>query len=481
VISLAEHSSEDQPLLLFEGAEKTTIYSEIEAIRSRVSERLPFYMLPTIWIAVAALPRLPSGKLDRKRVSNWLSDMLPEVYQRAIPGGEDVVDSSNEPVSDTEAALRAVWAHVLNLSEKRVALDRPFLSLGGDSISAMQVMGQCRKKRMSFGVQEILRSRSIRQLATVVKILETSVEDIKEEIETPFDPTPIQSLWLQLPNQGQDHGHFNQSFYLSVKRRTSAEEFRAAVKQLITRHSMLRARFSFSDEKGWQQRITADTDNSYRFRSATVTDKMEIDAMIADSQMCLDYINGPLLAADLFEVNGEQHAFLVAHHLVIDLVTWRLLLEELEDILNGDTLLPPALPFQKWAQLQSEHAAKVALDKVLPPIDIPALDFMYWGIEHQDNTYGNAGHASFELDSSLTSLFLGDCHTALKTEPVEVLLASLIHSWSQVFTDRPLPAIFNEGHGREPWTNEIDISRTVGWFTTCKSIPSDETCGLLHK
>ena len=464
VVSLTDHMAEDEPLRLFDGPEKTTISSEIEAIRARVSERLPFFMLPTVWIAVTALPCLPSGKLDRKRVAQWLTSMPADVYQRAIPAAEES-QSTQEPTNDVEKTLRSVWAHVLNLPEQQVALDRPFLSLGGDSISAMQVMGQCRKKGLGLGVQDILRARSIPQLAATVKNVQTAIDNT-EEVEKVFDLTPIQSLWLQLPNQG--HGHFNQSFYLRVNQRTSADVFHAAIKKLVSRHSMLRARFSFSDERGWQQRVTEDVTNSYRFRHHEVSSKGEIDVMIEESQTCLCHSTGPLLATDLFEFGDEQHAFLTAHHLVIDLVTWRLLLEELEEILKGETLLPPALPFQTWAKLQREHAETLSLDKVLPPVDVPALDFSYWGIQHADNTYGNAGHESFELDPSLTSAFLGECHTAFKTEPVEVLLSSLIQSWSHVFTDRPVPAIFNEGHGREPWNSDIDISRTVGWFTTCK-------------
>ncbi|PVH97248.1 nonribosomal peptide synthase-like protein, partial [Periconia macrospinosa] len=363
-----------------------------------------------------------------------------------------------------ESTLRAVWAHVLNLSEQQVPLDRPFLALGGDSISAMQVMGQCHKKGITLGVQEILRSRSIQQLATAAKVTGRAQENVEEEYEVPFELTPIQSLWFQLPNQG--HGHFNQSFYLRVQQKVAVDTFLAAVEQLVSRHSMLRARFSQPKEGVWQQKLTHDVKNSYRFRSHVVSSKTEIDALIEDSQQCLDYVKGPLIATDLFEVGNEQHAFLVGHHLVVDLVTWRLLLEELEDILKGEALLPPALPFQKWAQLQREQACSLSLDKVLPPLDVRPLDLSYWGIEHTDNTYGNAGHASFELDQSLTSLFLTECHTPLKTEPVEVLLAALIQSWSQVFTDRLPPAVFNEGHGREPWSSDIDISRTVGWFTT---------------
>ncbi|KAF2683049.1 acetyl-CoA synthetase-like protein [Lentithecium fluviatile CBS 122367] len=407
--------------------------------------------------------------------------MPADVYQRAIPAAEESHSLQN-PTNDIEKTLQAVWAHVLNLSEQQVALDRPFLSLGGDSISAMQVMGQCRKKGLGLGVQDILRSRSIPQLATTVKQVQTSMHNAVEEVDKPFNLTPIQSLWFQLPNQG--YGHFNQSFYLKVNRKTTAQEFHAAVEKLISRHSMLRARFSYSTEGGWQQRVTENVADSYRFRHQSVSTKEAIDTMIEDSQACLNHSTGPLLAADLFEYGNEQHAFLVAHHLVIDLVTWRLLLEELEEILKGETLLPPALSFQTWAHLQSEHAETLKLDKVLPPVEIPALDLSYWGIQHADNTYGNAGHASFELDPSLTALFLGDCHKAMNTEPVEVLLASLIQSWSQIFTDRPVPAIFNEGHGREPWNPDIDITRTVGWFTTLYPVfvePSDDSIETVCK
>ncbi|KAH9861676.1 hypothetical protein J1614_011429 [Plenodomus biglobosus] len=364
-----------------------------------------------------------------------------------------------------ELNLQSIWAHVLNLPA--VALDQSFLSVGGDSISAMQVVGQCRKQGMSLGVQEVLRSRSIIQLATYVKAVDTSSYDHQEIFDEDFDLTPIQQLYFQRPNT---HGHFNQSFYLRVTRRTSVTDFKSATAQLVARHPMLRARFSFSAEKGWQQRLTNDIDNSYRFRHATVTSQAEIDNLIEDSQQCFDHINGPLFAADFFDWGSEQYAFLTGHHLVVDLVTWRLLLEELEEILKGGELLAPGLSFQKWAELQAEHAETLELDDVMPPVDIPRMDFSYWGIQHEDNTYGNAGHASFELGADISAAFLTNCHHAYKTEPVEILLASLLHSWSAVFKDRPIPAIFNEGHGREPWSSDIDITRTVGWFTALSPI-----------
>lgn len=462
IFSLSQYAK-DQPLMLFEGPERASVSSETEAIRARVSSRLPPYMLPTVWIVVTALPQLSSGKLDRKRVMQWLTNMPVDVYQRAIPATTDDY-SDTGPTSQIQATLRSIWAHVLNLTERNVSMDSSFMSLGGDSISAMQVMGQCRKKGIGLGVQDILRSRSIPQLAVAVKDVCQSFENTTEDVETSFTLTPIQALWFQLPKQGR--GHFNQSFYVQIKRKTTPDEFRAAVEALVSRHSMLRSRF-FSSEHGWEQRVTGDVAKSYRFRYQKVSGKHEIEALIEDCQTCLNHTVGPMFAADLFEVGNDQRAFLVAHHLVVDLVSWRVLLEELEDILKSSVLLPLTLPFQTWARLQQEHVSILQLDEVLPPVDIPPLDFSYWGIRQEDNTYGNAAHAGFELDPRLTAAFLGGCHTPLNTEPVEVLLASLIHSWRRIFHDRACPAIFNEGHGREPWTTDIDVSRTVGWFTTC--------------
>lgn len=454
--------------MLFEGVQKTANSTEIDALRSHLSGTLPIYMIPTVWIVVSAIPQLTSGKLDRKRVSQWLVEMTQELYQQAIPNVEPN-ESSQECANPSERALRNIWAHVLNIPVLQVPLDKAFLSLGGDSISAMQVMGQCRRQGIGLSVQEILRSKSIPHLAAAITEARMSRNESIESLEEPFTLTPIQSLWFELPNQG--HGHFNQSFYLRLQREVPKDELQLAVQQLISRHSMLRSRFAFSEVDGWQQRLTEDVQGSYRFRHRAVSERSEIDDMIEDSQKSLDHVNGPLFAADSFLIGQEQHLFLVGHHLVIDLVSWRVLLEELEDILRGRELMPTGLSFQVWSQLQQDQASTLDLGKVWPNTDLPRLDFTYWGIEHQDNVYGNARQESFTVDPALTALFLGDCHHAMRTEPVEVLIAALIQSWSNVFTDRPIPPIFNEGHGREPWDTELDISRTVGWFTTGRRDP----------
>jgi hypothetical protein len=99
-------------------------------------------------------------------------------------------------------------------------------------------------------------------------------------------------------------------------------------------------------------------------------------------------------------------------------------------------------------------------------------------MEDCPNLYGDVISEGFEIDSTITSLLLTECHKTLRTELVDILLASLLHTFSVVFSDRSVPAIYNESHGREPWDLSIDISRTVGWFTALYPIfvnvdPSD--------
>src|ERR1700710_492015 len=126
-------------------------------------------MVPSVFIVVDDIPLLPSRKLDRNRVTKWIQTLSDESYRQIIviskPEGRSIEESPARPSSEIEGKLRLAWSHVLNLQLDQVDLTRSFLSLGGDSISAMQVKGQCAKKDINLSVQDILRSKSIIQLA----------------------------------------------------------------------------------------------------------------------------------------------------------------------------------------------------------------------------------------------------------------------------------------------------------------------------
>ncbi|KAF5630703.1 hypothetical protein F25303_9855 [Fusarium sp. NRRL 25303] len=473
MVQLCDAMSEDlvpngQPYKLIGGDLENTGQEKIAETKELLSERLPSYMIPSMWLAVEFIPRLQSGKLDRKQTARWIDNMSEALYRQLNPVAAVTQRSGDlECGSKTELELHKIWTYVLNLKEEQLGLAQSFLSVGGDSISAMQVMSECKKRGLGLAVSHIINCKSISALALQVKDIERPAL-LHEMVETPFDLSPIQKLYFARPNYEQ--GHYNQSFLLRTSQRIHEADLCKAMETLISRHSMLRARFQQDVGGEWQQRITNDIASSYRLRGLKLVSQEDVDGSLVDSQTCLDPVRGPLVAADLIDRGTEEQLlFVVAHHLVIDLVSWRIILQELEEILLRPEAVHDAdrpLPFQVWCKMQSEHAETQTPDQVLPIHGIPDGDAGYWGMTDTPNIYGQMVRQGFEIGPQQTSLLLSKCHDALRTEIPDVLMAAMVYSFGQIFTDRPIPAIFAEGHGREVWDNSIDLSNVVGWFTT---------------
>ncbi|KAF5689247.1 non-ribosomal peptide synthetase [Fusarium circinatum] len=472
IVQLCDAIGEDlmpngQPYKLIEGELESIAQDKIAEAKDLLGERLPSYMIPSMWLAVEFIPRLQSGKLDRKQTAKWIDNMSETLYRQLNPA--TAVTQLSEDLKcerEVELELHKIWAYVLNLKDEQLGFTQSFLSVGGDSISAMQVMSECKKRGLGLAVSHIINCKSIRALALQVKDIERPAL-LHEMVEEPFDLSPIQKLYFARPNY--DQGHYNQSFLLRTSQRIDQADLRKAMETLILRHSMLRARFQQDVNGEWQQRITNDVTSSYRLRALELTSKKEIDDSLVDSQTCLDPVQGPLVAADLIDRGTEdQILFVVAHHLVIDLVSWRIILQELEEILLRPEAVQDAdrpLPFQVWCRMQSEHAQAQTPDQALPIQGIPDGDAEYWGMTDIPNVYGQMVRQGFEIGPQQTSL-VSKCHESLRTEIPDVLMAAMVYSFGQIFTDRPIPAIFAEGHGREVWDTSIDLSNVVGWFTT---------------
>lgn len=473
IVQLSDDINQDlvpkgRPYKLIDGQLEDLARAKVAEAKKLLTERLPLYMVPSMWLAVEFIPRLQSGKLDRKQTAKWVDDMSEELYRQLNPAtatgsSEDLVFSSK-----TELELHKIWTHVLNLNSEQLGLRQSFLSVGGDSISAMQVMSECRKRGLGLTVSQIIACKSIRALALQVKDIGRQMFH-QEILEQPFELSPIQKLYFSRPNYAQ--GHYNQSFLLRTSQRIPEPDLRRAIETIVRRRSMLRARFSQDPAGEWQQRVTNEVASSYRLRTLDLASIDQVDHALVDSQTCLEVTQGPLFAADLIHVNGgEELLFVVAHHLVIDLVSWRIILQELEELLlRPDEPLPDTgrlLPFQAWCKMQLEHADAQTPEQVLPIHGIPDGNPEYWGMGDAPNVYGQMSREGFEIGPAQTSLLLSECHESLRTEIPDVLMAALIFSFGQTFTDRSIPAVFAEGHGREPWDASIDLSNVVGWFTT---------------
>jgi amino acid adenylation domain-containing protein/non-ribosomal peptide synthase protein (TIGR01720 family) len=453
----------------------------IAAIRDRVCERLPAYMVPSLWVAVAGFPLMPSGKMDRRRVIQWLEEMDTEMYRVISTLG---LEAPKDAVNDVESKLQAIFATVLNLPVEDIRTNQSFLHLGGDSIAAMQVSSQCRSQGLAITVQDIIRSKSIAVLASKASVSEDDSATKTIEYDLPFDLTPIQRVFFD--SVGDVYNHFNQSVILKFGRAFDLQEVETAINSLVTTHPLLRGRYFRDESRKWQQRIEKQISGSFRLRHHRVSDGTDstIRPIVDESQATLDIERGPTFSADLFDLDDSftQAIALVGHHLVVDVVSWGIILEDLQSLLNGTNPPPQSLPFHLWQQQQVEQAKQDTAQKVLPVSGIPPADYDYWGMAGKGNLNCDVITEDIELSPKDSMLLLG-AHDALATEPLDVFIAALLESFRVVFPDRNTITIHNEGHGREPFNAKQDLSRTVGWFTTMTPIhlpvPADESTDII--
>ncbi|ODA76456.1 hypothetical protein RJ55_07725 [Drechmeria coniospora] len=232
---------------------------------------------------------------------------------------------------------------------------------------------------------------------------------------------------------------------------------------------MLRARFRQSTAGVWTQVVSSQIAGSYRFRTHDVDTPEDARNISRIAQGHFDIQHGPVFSADFFNVTpgSQQLLFLAAHHLVVDLVSWRTIIQHLDDIIGLSSQLSrnKPLPFHSWVKAQQDYSSQHLEPETSLLHDVPPADYQYWGMHDRPNLRGDTNEVRFTINEAETDLLLRGCHRSMKTEALDVLLAAAFFSYSETFSRCP-PAIFNEGHGREPWNAQIDITETVGWFTT---------------
>ena len=345
----------------------------------------------------------------------------------------------------------------------------------------MQLLARCRKEGINITLNQVLRSKSLAHLAESVGAA-SAFESSVEQTDKPFPLSPIQNFYFK--SLGNDNNaHFNQSFTLRLSRHMEPTAVKAALDAIVKCHSMLRARFSKNETGGWQQTIPSDLTNAYALKMHQSITLSSLAEAIAQTQKSLDIVKGPVFAVDFFKTaTGEQILFLTAHHLVIDVVSWRILLEDLEESLKSQSAitLQQGLSFQTWTEKQISHATQSSQIELMGKQSFNAerTDLAFWGLDKRQNVYGDSERESFALDEDISSMALEN-HNTLRTDVVDLFVAAVIHSFSRIFINRKTPTIFNETHGREPWeSSNLDLSRTVGWFTTmypiCVPIAEDE-------
>jgi non-ribosomal peptide synthase protein (TIGR01720 family) len=455
-----------------EGERKTLVayvIGEVEddALRRHLAERLPAYMVPRIYVRLAALPRNANGKLDR----------------RALPAIDvDLASRGSVPPRDaTEASLAAIWERVLE--RDGIGVEDDFFELGGDSIVSLRVVAHARQAGIHLAARDLFQHRTIANLARIAR--SRTLPDVPPVTDAPpvtEDPSvllPIHHWFFEQRRANPDH--FNQVVVLMVAADIDPQVLSRTLAALEQRHAMLRGRWHRTSE-GWANRIAAPS-ATLPFETIDVgTGTDEALASIVTTQgrrlqSRLSLAEGPVWCACLFRRDAALpgRLLIAIHHLAVDGVSWRILLEELatgyECLVAGrePDWSPSSTPVTEWAHRLAAYArspegvADQAWWMVPHPIRLLPHDFAV--ATDDTNALGDAATITVTLDATTTAALLRQMPAAYDAEITELLLAALgraIVSWTG--DDNLLIEL--EGHGREDLFPDVDLSRSVGWFTT---------------
>ncbi|MBD9443941.1 non-ribosomal peptide synthetase [Pseudomonas sp. PDM04] len=423
-----------------------------ETLKAALREHLPDYMVPTYLLFLDALPLTPNGKLDRKA--------LPAV------DGSWQQREHVAPHSALEKALAAIWQDVLAIDS--VGLEDNFFELGGDSIVSMQVVSRARQADIVLSPKDLFQHQTIRSLAQVARQAAQSTIDQGLAVGA-VALTPVQHWFFEQPIP--ERQHWNQSLLLIPREPLDGEALEQALGQLLRHHDGLRLRYQNS-AAGWQQAYTGPTADSVLWQRRADSAQALLD-LCEEAQRSLDLQQGPLLRALRVDMHdGSQRLLLVIHHLVVDGVSWRVLLEDLQQFYrearDGTAMRPVAKTsaYQHWAARLQAHL----------PVFLHSLD--HWQAQLRDvqgdlpcDRANGALENRFEqkveirLDAEQTRKLLQGAPAAYRTQVNDLLLTALARVVCR-WTGQGSTLIQLEGHGREDLFDDIDLSRTVGWFTS---------------
>ncbi|REJ47827.1 MAG: amino acid adenylation domain-containing protein [Microcystis flos-aquae DF17] len=435
----------------------------VSQLRLFLQEKLPQYMVPAFFVLLDAFPLTPNGKIDRRALPQPALELENEAAINFSPGTE------------TERILAAIWQRVLGL--KNISINDNFFELGGDSILAIQIIAQANQAGLQITPKQLFSHQTIAQLATVAE--RVSVNQTTQDLVIGHVPlTPIQK-WFFEQNWPERH-HFNQSILLEVPNNLQPDLLKQTISKLLYHHDALRLRFVQQGEQ-WQQNHSLDC-HSFAFEKVDLyhlscheqlTKMAEISEV---QQRVLNLEEGPLMAVVFFALGERGKMLIIIHHLAVDGISWRIILEDFVTIYQQlETQKPLQLPpktssFKTWAEELQNYAKtpefyaqfKYWLNRDFPSISPLPLDRQG---EAQSNIVAHAKTVSFTLTEEQTRLLLQEVPQAYNTQINDILLTALVQAFGR-WTGNYKLLLDMEGHGRENVIESVNLSRTVGWFTS---------------
>ncbi|WP_264993241.1 condensation domain-containing protein, partial [Mycobacterium montefiorense] len=423
-------------------------FVDVYGVRARLAERLPAYMVPAAVVVVAALPLTVNGKLDT----------------RALPAPEYRDVDYRAPSNAIEEILVAIYAQVLGLD--RVGIDDSFFDLGGDSILSMRVVARARAAGVLCRPRDIFVEQTVAGLARVATVA-TGDDDAVDEGIGSVVATPIMR-WLHGVDGPIDQ--FNQTMVVQAPSGVTDADVSVVLQALLDRHAVLRLHVDDDGAGVWSLQVPEP--GSVRAQDCLHIAEELSDRALVEARSRLNPAAGAMVSALWITSTGQL--VLIIHHLAVDAVSWRILLEDINVAWAlHHTGRPVALPaggtsFARWSSLIDEHArrpdvvehAGVWRNVMATPAALPAM-------QPGADTHANAGKLSLSLDIETTRMLLGEVPAAFHAGVQDILLIAFGLAFAEFLGTADVPVgIDVEGHGRQEQLDaRVDLSRTVGWFT----------------
>ncbi|MGG1652503.1 amino acid adenylation domain-containing protein [Paenibacillus sp. NRS-1780] len=426
-------------------------------LRKFLSKELPDYMIPAHFVHLSAMPLTANGKIDTK----------------ALPQPKKSSETKVAPGNELEQLLVDIWSEVLSVSN--IGIDDHFFELGGDSIKAIQLAAQLGQMGYAVKIKDIMQFQTIRELVSNLNWEKTlSIGEQMVVGEVPL--TPIQK-WVF--NLSDNPFHWNQAVMMYNPEGWNMQVIVEAFERITKHHDALRMRFKHTDE-GLVQENSDEAGRHFDIElfDWTTSEKIEfqIEQEANQLQESIDLLQGPLIKLGVFRANDGDHLLIIIHHLVVDAVSWRIIMEDFEYLYEGlkehqDLQLPAkTTSFKTWSQelsayansadfLQEKDYWKNVLKESVPQLPVELAE----GVG--SHVFKDMDFIDVSLTQEETEALLTKAPSAYNTEINDLLLTALVMTIKE-WTCNPNIAVDVESHGRDEFREHLNLTRTVGWFTS---------------
>lgn len=422
---------------------------------------IPDYMVPGYYVVMDKFPLTPEGKIDNKLLPE------PEInFQKSI---------FVAPRNEVEKSIIDVWEEILGV--QNIGITDNFFDLGGDSIKAIQVSAHLQRKQLKIEIKDLFLNPTIENLSSFVT--ECKAIDQKE-ISGEYSLSPIQRWFFS--NITKNIHHWNQSVMLFNKVQLEKKGIEMVLEKLIAHHDILRTEFS-SDKSGDSSIFSASIKKMEHFKNVEIevvdiknendnVQKIEETANRLHHKM--DIYRSPLIKVCLFKANEGDYLLFIMHHLIVDGVSWRILIEDfcrgykqycanekVEFYQKTNSYIEwvnSLINYSESTSISNElHVWKNIDDFEQKPLSRETKKEYRYQFEKQV--------LKINLSENETKALTKEVNQAYNTTVEDILLVALgkaVKEWSGISKIK----INLERHGRNSFDSKIDMSRTVGWFTS---------------